>query len=74
MAVVLWQTPLARRLLHEYFGMPEGITPPRLIDWLTEAQAALRETANAPLLASQHNRRLLASLHDPSKLGHEGES
>ena len=71
---VLWQTPLARRLLHEYFGMPEGLTPPRLIEWLAEAQQAARENREPPLLASQHNRRLLASLHDPSKLGHEGES
>ena len=71
--VVLWQTPLARRLLNEYFGMPEGITPPRLIEWLAEAQAATRENREPPLLASLHNRRLLASLHDPSKQGHEGE-
>ena len=70
---LLWQTPLARRLLHDYFAIPEGVTPPRLIDWLAEAQAALRENRPLPLLASQHNRRLLASLHDPSKLGHEGE-
>ncbi len=26
---LLWQTPLARRLLSEYFGMPDGLTPPR---------------------------------------------
>lgn len=70
---VLWQTPLARRLLHEYFDMPEGLTPPRLIEWLAEAQQATRENREPPLLASQHNRRLLASLHDPSKLGHEDE-
>ncbi len=72
-AALLWQTPLARRLLNEYFGMPEGITPPRLIEWLTEAQQATRENREPPLLASLHNRRLLASLHDPSKQGHEGE-
>jgi len=70
---LLWQTPLARRLLHDYFAIPDGITPPRLIDWLTEAQAALRENRPLPLLASQNGRRLLASLHDPSKLGHDGE-
>jgi len=70
---LLWQTPLARRLLHDYFAIPDGITPPRLIDWLTEAQTALSENRPLPLLASQNGRRLLASLHDPSKLGHEGE-
>ncbi len=70
---LLWQTPLARRLLHEYFGMPDGLTPPRLIEWLAEAQLAIRDKRAPPLLASLHNRRLLASLHDPSKLGHEGE-
>lgn len=70
---LLWQTPLARRLLHDYFAIPDGVTPPRLIAWLVEAQAALQENRPLPLLASLHNRRLLASLHDPSKLGHEGE-
>jgi DNA-binding NarL/FixJ family response regulator len=70
---ILWQTPLARRLLQEYFGIPEGITPPRLIEWLAEAQQAARENREPPLLANLHNRRLLASLHDPSKQGHEGE-
>jgi DNA-binding NarL/FixJ family response regulator len=70
---LLWQTPLARRLLHDYFAIPDGITPPRLIAWLGEAKLAIKENREPPLLASLHNRRLLASLHDPSKLGHEGE-
>jgi len=70
---LLWQTPLARRLLAEYLGMHDDLTPPRLIDWLTEAQQAARENREPPLLANLPNRRLLASLHDPSKLGHEGE-
>jgi DNA-binding NarL/FixJ family response regulator len=71
---LLWQTPLARRLLAEYLGMHDDLTPPRLIDWLIEAQQAARENREPPLLASLPNRRLLASLHDPSKLGQEGET
>ncbi len=70
---LLWQTPLARRLLHDYFGMAEAHTPPRLLAWLQEARQAAQESRAAPLLASQGGRRLLASLHDPSQLGHEGE-
>ncbi len=72
-AQLLWQTPLARRLLAEYLSMHDDLTPPRLIAWLSEAKLAIQENREPPLLASLHNRRLLASLHDPSKLGHEGE-
>jgi DNA-binding NarL/FixJ family response regulator len=71
---ILWQTPLARRLLKDYFGITDEQTPPRLLEWLLEAQQAARENREPPLLASQNNCRLLASLHDPSKLGHEGEA
>jgi DNA-binding NarL/FixJ family response regulator len=71
---LLWQTPLARRLLSDYFNVPDGLTPTRLIDWLIEAQQAARENREPPLLASLPDRRLLASLHDPSKLGQEADA
>ncbi len=71
---LLWQTPLARRLLQTYFGMADERTPPRLVEWINEARLAAQENRDPPLLASQDGRRLLASLHDPSKLGHEGEA
>jgi DNA-binding CsgD family transcriptional regulator len=44
-----------------------------LLDWIAEAQRAIRESRELPLLASDGARRLLAGLHDPSHLGHEGE-
>ena len=31
---VLWQTPLARKLLQRYFDTPEAVAPPELLDWL----------------------------------------
>jgi DNA-binding response OmpR family regulator/DNA-binding CsgD family transcriptional regulator len=73
-ARLLWLTPLARRLLKDYCGMTDDEqTPPRLLQWLREALLATSEKRELPLLASNPGRRLLASLHDPSGLGHEGE-
>lgn len=73
-ARLLWLTPLARRLLKDYCGMTDDEqTPPRLLDWLRDARLAVSEKRELPLLASDQGRRLLASLHDPSSLGHEGE-
>lgn len=73
-ARLLWLTPLARRLLKDYCGMTDDEqTPPRLLQWLREALLATSEKREPPLLASNPGCRLLASLHDPSGLGHEGE-
>jgi len=30
----VWQTPLARRLMHEYFGVAPAQIPPPVLDWL----------------------------------------
>lgn len=70
---LVWQTPLARRLLGEYFAIEHDQAPPRLLAWIGEAQQAIRENRELPVLISDPTRRLLASLHDPSRLGHEGE-
>lgn len=62
---LVWQTPLARKLLADYFAQPGRETPPRLLEWIAEAEAARRagrEPAN--LLVSSENKRLLASFHD----------
>ncbi|MEW6133135.1 MAG: response regulator transcription factor [Pseudomonadota bacterium] len=70
---LLWQTPLARKLLRDYFGVEHEQTPPRLSAWIKEAQQAKLENREPPVLVADPSRRLLATLHDPSHLGHEGE-
>jgi DNA-binding NarL/FixJ family response regulator len=70
---LLWQTPLARKLLKNYFNIEDDQTPQRLQDWIKEAMQAGREGREPPVLMAVESRRLLASLHDPSSLGHEGE-
>ena len=70
---LLWQTPLARRLLREYFETEGEHAPQRLLAWLAEARRALAEQREAPLLAARDSRRLLASLHEPGVQGGEGE-
>ena len=70
---LLWATPLARKLLREYFEMEGQGTPPRLLAWVHEARAAARENREPPLVVARESRRLLASLHDPAEPGHEGE-
>ncbi|MDO9191175.1 MAG: response regulator, partial [Sulfurimicrobium sp.] len=70
---LVWQTPLARKLLKAYFDLDTEHSPPRLLDWIEEAQLAARENREPPVLVNMDGRRLLATLHDPSSLGHEGE-
>ena len=70
---LLWRTPLARRLLQDYFGVDDDTCPATLRAWINAARAAAQENREPPLVASLGPRRLLAALHDPSRLGHEGE-
>ena len=62
---LVWQTPLSRKLLKEYFACDEKETPRRLLDWVGEAEAA-RHAGREPnaLLIAEGSRRLLASFHD----------
>ena len=71
---LLWQTPLARRLLRDYFQIEGDHAPARLAEWIAEAEQAASENRDAPVLATDAQRRLIATLHDPGRLGHEGES
>lgn len=70
---LVWQTPLARKLLKAYFDLETEQAPPRLLAWIEEARHAARENREPPVLMASDGRRLLATLHDPSSLGHEGE-
>ena len=62
---LVWQTPLARSLLKDYFATPEEVAPPELLAWIADAQQA-RHDGREPLalLVAQGKRRLLASFHD----------
>ena len=62
---LVWQTPLARSLLGEYFACSGKDTPARLLAWIDEAIAA-KALGRAPnqLVCTDGSRRLLASFHD----------
>lgn len=70
---LVWQTPLARKLMSEYFDIQHEQAPPTLLAWIKEAEHAATENRAPPVLIAHGARRLLATLHDPSGLGHEGE-
>ena len=62
---LVWQTPLARKLLKDYFANPEEVAPEELLAWISDANQARRLNREPrPLLIAQGNRRLLASFHD----------
>ncbi|MEN3374122.1 response regulator transcription factor [Dechloromonas sp. ZS-1] len=62
---IVWQTPLARALLHSYFGNPESVAPEELLHWIAAAHRARAEhRPPSPLLFAQAQKRLLASFHD----------
>jgi DNA-binding CsgD family transcriptional regulator len=71
---LVWQTPLARKLLGEWFDVQGEETPPRLLDWLAAARRARGERREAsPLLAADGEKRLLGSFHDQSDDDGDGE-
>ena len=62
---LVWQTPLSRKLLNDYFATSEKETPQRLLDWIAEAEVASRKGQEPNhLLVGQGSRRILASFHD----------
>ena len=62
---LVWQTPLARKLLHDFFANPEDVAPEELLTWIANAHRARREGREASsLLIAEGSRRLLASFHD----------
>jgi len=62
---LVWQTPLSRKLLKDYFASGEKETPPRLLDWIADAEIAHRNGREpSALLIAEGSRRLLASFHD----------
>ena len=70
---VLWQTPLARKLLMQYFDSPESVAPLELADWLRSTVARrLASPGDATLPAvptwsvNQGGSRLSFALHQPT--------
>jgi CheY-like chemotaxis protein/DNA-binding CsgD family transcriptional regulator len=62
---LVWQTPLARKLLGEYFEAVDDQAPDALLKWIADAHRARREGRDpAALLLAAGSRRLLASFHD----------
>lgn len=56
---LVWQTPLARRLLHEYFGIVPERAPARLLEWIRAAARAKGTGEDlAPLIEVRGARRL----------------
>jgi DNA-binding CsgD family transcriptional regulator len=63
---LVWQTPLARRLMNDYFANPEHVAPEELIAWIAAAPRRPPRPASEAqaLLIADGSRRLLASFHD----------
>jgi DNA-binding response OmpR family regulator/DNA-binding CsgD family transcriptional regulator len=62
---LVWQTPLARKLLNDYFANPEEVAPEELLVWIADAHRARRDGREpVSLLLADGSRRLLASFHD----------
>lgn len=68
---IVWQTPLARRLMQAYFGNPETVAPPELVDWVarhaSHGAPGLPAGTQAPLwTVTQGAKRLSFALHEQS--------
>lgn len=57
---IVWQTPLARRLLQDHFGLGGDRAPMAVLDWLRAVERAARAGAERPpLVITQGPRRLI---------------
>jgi len=74
---ILWQTPLARKLMGEYFDVPETVAPPEMVDWLARTvRLALAEGGDDALpnwgpvppswQVNQGGKRLSFTVHQPT--------
>jgi DNA-binding response OmpR family regulator len=55
---LVWQTPLARKLLKDYFANPEEVAPDELLSWISDANQA--RTARAAKRARCSSPRAIA--------------
>ena len=56
---LVWQTPLARRWLPDYFDTPPDVVPEPLLQWLT---TALSHPEQRPLSIARESRQLVCTL------------
>ncbi|WP_298014895.1 response regulator transcription factor [uncultured Aquabacterium sp.] len=71
---ILWQTPLARKLMQAFFDVPETAAPAELADWLrlhAPRMAQAIDRGEAPpvppaWVVNQGSRRLSFALHQPT--------
>ncbi len=71
---VLWQTPLARKLLQDYFDTPESVAPVELAAWLAQTVPRMANgvtQGQSPIgppvwSVNQGGRRLSFTLHQPA--------
>ncbi|MGV0998954.1 MAG: response regulator [Fluviibacter sp.] len=62
---LVWQTPLARELLKDFFGSPPEVAPIELLQWVHRALEARKSQRDpAGVLIQRGNRRLMATFHD----------
>ncbi len=62
---LVWQTPLARKLLGEYFGIDDDNAPQAVRAWIAESAKARRDGhAFPPLTISNGTKRLVFTLHE----------
>lgn len=62
---IVWQTPLARKLMADYLGGAEEQAPPALRSWLDETLRARQDGRDFPPLGiSQGPRRLVVSVQE----------
>lgn len=61
---LMWQTPLARELLHAYYGTSAPDTPPAILRWLRRHLAEAERQIEPPRLSAELGaRRLSIRLH-----------
>ncbi len=61
---LMWQTPLARELLHTYYGTSAPETPPAILHWLRRHLAEAEQQIEPPRLSAELGaRRLSVRLH-----------
>ncbi|WP_374247003.1 response regulator [Zoogloea sp.] len=62
---LVWQTPLARKLLGDYFGSDDDVAPQAVRAWIAESAKARRDgLAFPPLTIGRGAKRLLFTLHE----------
>lgn len=70
---LIWQTPMARKLLQEYFDIDNEHIDPDLLPWVMKAQQAVLGGGEPPVVVVKASGRLLASLQNLESQGHDGE-